>query len=81
MGNKTRTERWRAGISKLYEGLDILDELRQDYKQWRDNLSESLENTTCADKLDAIQELPWDELESAINDLEAADLPLGFGRD
>jgi len=53
-----------------------LRDLVAEYEAWRDNLPPSLEESALAEKLDAII-----ALEGVIDELEAVELPLGYGRD
>ena len=48
--------------------------LQDQYRAWLDNLLASLDGSRLADKLQAIAELDLEEL-------QAADLPRGYGRD
>jgi len=52
----------------------MLITLQNEYCAWFDNLPENLEGSRLADKLQAITELDLEEL-------QAVDLPLGYGRD
>jgi hypothetical protein len=51
---------------------DLLDQ----FKEWRDKLPSSLANSATAEALDAVL-----ELRSHVEELEAIELPKGFGRD
>jgi hypothetical protein len=62
-----RPERWAAAVGKLIA-------LPDEYRGWLDNLPENLEASRLADKLQAITELDLEEL-------QAVDLPRGYGRD
>ena len=62
-----RPERWTAAVAMLIT-------LQNEYCAWFDNLPENLEGSRLADKLQAITELDLEEL-------QAVDLPLGYGRD
>jgi uncharacterized protein YhaN len=99
----SRTKRWKAAAeaARLAMGnleaakdaveaaLSELDEIREEYADWRDNLPENLHGTALYDKLEAVADMDLDiqslldlsELENAIDEAENADLPLGFGRD
>ncbi len=46
------------------------------HKAWRDNLPSSLEGSPTAEALDAVL-----ELRGHVEDLQAVELPKGFGRD
>lgn len=80
--------RAEQAAGELRDALQDLYDLQQEYQEWRDNLPENLENSSIAEKLDAITEIDIesqvsaiDEIDSAISEFAEADLPLGFGRD
>ncbi len=54
--------------------MAALVDLQQEYRIWLDNLPHSLEGSSLADKLQTIVELDLQEL-------QAIDPPLGYGRD
>jgi len=66
-----------------------LRDLQGEYQDWKDNLPDSLASSPVGDKLDAVTDLDLEpdtsldlsDIESALDEAEAADLPLGFGRD
>ncbi len=62
-----RPRRWAAAVAALVD-------LQQEYRIWLDNLPHSLEGSSLADKLQTIVELDLQEL-------QAIDPPLGYGRD
>ena len=66
---RSKPQRWAAAVAELRM-------LIEHYQEWRESLPENLQEGTLAEKLDAVI-----ELEGTIDDLEAAELPLGFGRD
>ncbi len=66
---RSKPKRWADAVGEL---LDLLD----GYQSARDNLPDSLVQTAYVEKLDAIL-----ELRSLVEELEAAELPKGFGRD
>ncbi len=66
---RSRPEQWADAISTLTDCLDR-------YQQWRDNLPDSLADSTLAERLDAV--LEWRDL---VDQLSLVDLPRGFGRD
>jgi hypothetical protein len=51
---------------------DMLDQ----FQEWRDNLPSSLKDSATAEALDAVL-----ELRGQVEDLQAVELPKGFGRD
>ena len=63
----SRPRRWAAAVAALID-------LQQEYRIWLDNLPQSLEESRLADKLQTIVELDLQEL-------QAIDPPLGYGRD
>lgn len=63
----SRAHRWQ-------EAVDTLRTLKDEYEQWLENMPENLQDSTTADMLREICELPLDEL-------EAVEHPQGFGRD
>jgi hypothetical protein len=67
----SRAARWQNAVDELRALLD-------EYQQWLDNLPDDIRGSGSAlvDKLEAIG-----ELDSPIGELEAADLPQGWGRD
>lgn len=89
--SNSRPARWSAACAKasvavndLREAVDELDSLRQEYEDWRDNLPESLQSSALGEKLEAICDLDFsalDDIETAVDEAENADLPRGFGRD
>lgn len=88
----SRPDRWAEACRKALESLadvrvalEELDEVRQEYEEWRDNMPENMQTTATYEKLEEIADLdilsPLDDVESAIEDFAAADLPVGFGQD
>jgi hypothetical protein len=68
-GRRSKAHRWSDAIDTL---LDILD----GYAAWRDNLPPALAESATAERLDAVL-----DLRDLVEQLQAADLPRGFGRD
>jgi hypothetical protein len=66
---RSRPEQWADAVQTL---ADLLDQ----FKEWRDKLPSSLANSATAEALDAVL-----ELRSHVEELEAIELPKGFGRD
>jgi hypothetical protein len=62
-----RPARWAAATATLVR-------LQEEYRDWLDNLPPNLESSALADKLQTIVELDLEEL-------QAVDLPRGYGRD
>jgi hypothetical protein len=58
-----------------------LQEIRDEYQDWLDNLPENLQSSAVADKLLAIVEPDIDSAVDTVQEAQSADLPLGFGRD
>jgi hypothetical protein len=63
---RSRPQRWT-------EAVETLRTLQEEYREWLDNLPETLQDSPLAEKLEAVCTLDLDELE--------VDLPRGFGRD
>ena len=66
---RSRPERWADAVQTL---ADMLDQ----FQEWRDNLPSSLEDSQTAEALNAVL-----ELRGHVEDLQAIQLPKGFGRD
>src|SRR4051794_33451969 len=65
---RSRPERWADAVQAL---ANLLNQ----FQEWRDKLPSSLANSTTAEALDAVL-----ELRGHIEDLQAVELPTGFGR-
>src|ERR1700732_4149857 len=68
-GGRSRPERWADAVQTLEDMLDR-------FQEWRDNLPSSLGDGPTAEALDAVL-----ELRGHVEDLQAVQLPIGFGRD
>ena len=66
---RSRPQRWADAVQTL---ADLLDQ----FQEWRDNLPSSLENSATAEALDAVL-----DLRGYVEQLQAVELPKGFGRD
>jgi hypothetical protein len=66
---RSRPQRWQAAVEMLAGLLD-------GYQDWRDNLPAGLAETALADRLDEVL-----TLRDLVEQLQAAELPKGFGRD
>lgn len=66
---RSRPEQWADAVRTL---ADLLDQ----FQEWRDKLPSSLANSATAEALDAVL-----ELRGNVEDLQAVELPKGFGRD
>ena len=64
---RSRPQRWRDAVQTLVD-------LQAEYQNWLDNLPDSLQASTLAERLEAICEYD-------LSDLEALEPPRGFGRD
>jgi len=67
---RSRPERWADAVQTL------ADTLLDQFQEWRDNLPSSLTDSPTAEALDAVL-----ELRGHVEDLQAVQLPKGFGRD
>lgn len=73
-----------AEIEKYNAALEDLREIQSEYQDALDNLPEGLSGSPYGEKLEAITGLSLDDLEvdfDIVDEVENADLPLGFGRD
>jgi hypothetical protein len=66
---RSRPQQWTDAVQTL---ADLLDQ----FEEWRDKLPSSLANSATAEALDAVL-----ELRGHVEDLQAVELPKGFGRD
>jgi hypothetical protein len=66
---RSRPEQWADAVQTL---TDMLDQ----FQEWRDKMPVSLANSATAEALDAVL-----ELRGHVEDLQAVELPKGFGRD
>jgi hypothetical protein len=66
---RSRPEQWADAVQTL---ADLLDR----FQEWRDKIPSSLANSATAEALDAVL-----ELRGHVEDLQAVELPKGFGRD
>jgi hypothetical protein len=86
--SNSRTARWEKAVKRAVEAeteltaaLEELKEVQQEYQDWYDNMSDNLRSGATGDKLETITSFDFDIDLSVIGEAEAADLPLGFGRD
>src|SRR5271165_5781660 len=66
---RSRPQQWADAVQTL---ADLLDH----FQEWRDKLPASLTNSATAEALDVVL-----ELRGHVDDLQAVELPKGFGRD
>lgn len=88
----SRPKRWanalanaQTAVEELEGAFNELQELKDEYQDWQDNLPENLQQSALGEKLEAISCLEFehsiDEVKGQIDEAEACELPLGFGRD
>jgi len=65
-----------AVSASVRQQLDNKTDLLDQFEEWRDKLPPSLANNATAEALDAVL-----ELRGHVEDLQAVELPKGFGRD
>ena len=65
---RSRPQQWADAVQTLADQMD-------QFQEWRDNLPPSLANGDTAEELDAVL-----ELRGCVEELQAAELPKGFGR-
>ena len=78
---KSRVQRWAEAAVKAQEGLTELQSIKEEFEEWKENLPENLQGSALGEKLEAVCDLDIDYAVSIAEEAEAADLPLGFGRD
>lgn len=66
---RSKSRRWADAVETLVELLD-------GYQDWRDNLPAALTDSAIAERLDEVL-----ALRDAVEQLQAVELPKGFGRD
>lgn len=80
-----------SAYDELEAALNDLRDVREEYAEWQSNLPENLQQSALGEKLSEIvdqleipddpREYSFTDLETAIDQAEGAELPLGFGRD
>jgi hypothetical protein len=65
-----------GGVQITHHAVQTLADLLDRFQEWRNNLPSSLANSVTAEALDAVL-----ELRGYVEELKAAELPKGFGRD
>jgi len=65
--------------SQWANAIQTLRDLHAEYVEWFDRMPESLRDGALGEKLAAVAEL--DLAAATLDELDALDLPLGFGRD
>lgn len=82
-------------LSELSASLSSLRSVQEEYEDWQGNLPENLQSSALAEKLEAVTcldievftDLSVDDLndfgnvEELLDECEAVELPVGFGRD
>lgn len=97
--SSSRFARWQDAVSDARSAIDeaesalrssfeSLQEIQQEYMEWRDSLPESLQSSAVGEKLDAVCDLDLDspltqldDISTTIDEAEGLDLPRGFGKD
>jgi hypothetical protein len=78
---QTRTQRWSEAVSQAQEGLATLQEMMEDFQEWYDNMPENLQSSATGELLQEIIRLDIDGAVNTVDEAEAVQIPLGFGRD
>ena len=78
---KSRPERWSAAASTAESAVQELVDIQQEFSDWKDNLSENLQNSPVGEKLETICNIDLSSAADAVSEAAGADIPLGFGRD
>jgi len=78
----SRAKRFDEALNKLSQAFAEFSDLKDEYQEWRDTIPQNLEGSATAEKLDEVLECSaFDDIENAQSELEAIELPKGFGRD
>lgn len=77
----SRGTRWSSAATDALAALEQLEEVRQEYEDWRDSLPENLQNSSLGDKLNTVADLDIQGAIDTVQEADGADLPQGFGRD
>lgn len=78
---KSRAARWSEAATKASDGLQELEDLRQEYEEWLGNLPENLQSSALGEKLQSVVDLDIQGALDTVGEAEGLDLPMGFGRD
>lgn len=94
MAKETKQQRWDKLTSKAINAVEELndvkvgvEDMRDELQDWFDNMAENLQSGATGEKLEHVIERcqffidALEELETASNDMDGADMPRGFGRD
>ena len=77
----SRPDRWAKAIEAARAAVVDLEEVKEEYQEWRDNLPENLEMTPTSEKLDEVLDLDLESINDTLDEAENLELPRGFGRD
>ncbi len=84
MAKQSRAQRLAAALEEISNATNVIEELKDELDEWRNNLPENLEDSATAQKLDeamdALETLK-DEIDGACYAADDIEWPLGFGRD
>jgi prefoldin subunit 5 len=91
---ESRQERWDKLTSKAVNAVEELndvkagvEDIRDELQEWFDGMRESLQSSATGEALEEMIERcdnfidTLEELETAANDIDGAEVPKGFGRD
>jgi hypothetical protein len=79
--SNSRPARWADAVARATDALQELIDIQDEYRDWAENLPENLQSGMLADKLQAVTDIDFNSIIEMVGEAEAADLPLGFGRD
>lgn len=80
-------ERMQNAATDVQSALEDLGSIKEEFQEWLDNLDGKFAGSALVEKLETITQLDlerepdFSDLESAIDEAENAELPMGFGRD
>lgn len=78
---KSKPVRWAEACEAATAAIDDLISLQEEYQEWLDNMPDGLQEGATHEKLEAVCDVDFQNLNDEIGVAFNMDLPLGFGRD
>ena len=79
--SESKSAMWNRLAGEARAALEALKEMQDAYTETFDNMNEGLQQSPYGQKLEAMGDIDIDGALSILDDIDGADLPLGFGRD
>ena len=77
----SRPAQWARAAAIAAEALHELQDLQEQYSDWQGSLPDNLQDSATAEKLETVCDLDIAAALEVVEQAEALDLPVGFGRD